>query len=385
MKEQTLERFHVRAGRDHVHSDRDARVVGVAEAAQQVLRLRAGRLGCDLLAEVVALAELLLDDLDNVVGVAVLLGKDERLRNLGSTREDLAEEPVPEGVHNEPDLVRRHHVAVELIRRIREVVFHLGQGHFARAAVAPGDVAPGLYGTSLFGDLRLDPVDLVTDVDPVRDRLGVRVVLDDVVVEEADRLRARRGSQPDQERVEVLNDLTPDVVDGPVALVDNDEVEGLDGQVGRVFHRNGFLATQPARLEQGFLLVLRVVLRVPLQDGVEPLNGRDHDLAGRADRVALQPLDHELIGEAETRRGIPELLELVQRLLPEVVPVDQEQDAVRLRVLDQAVAGRDCRERLAAASRHLDEGTGPAVRERLFEVLDRLELHTPESALLKFR
>ena len=96
MKEQTLERFHVRAGRDHVHSDRDARVVGVAEAAQKILRLRAGRLGCDLLAEVVALAELLLEDLDDVVGVAVLLGEDERLRNFGATREDLAQEPVPE-------------------------------------------------------------------------------------------------------------------------------------------------------------------------------------------------------------------------------------------------------------------------------------------------
>ena len=40
------------------------------------------------------------------------------------------------------------------------------------------------------------------------------------------------------------------------------------------------------------------------------------------------------------RRGIPELLELVQRLPSEVVAVDQEEDAPGPGVLDQAVAGR---------------------------------------------
>ena len=50
--------------------------------------------------------------LTNVVGVAVLLGEDERLRDFGAAGEDLAEEPVPESADDEPDLVGRHHVAV---------------------------------------------------------------------------------------------------------------------------------------------------------------------------------------------------------------------------------------------------------------------------------
>ena len=58
-EQKALQRFHVRAGRDHVHRDGDARVVGVAEVAQQVLRRDAGRLRRDLPAELVALAELL--------------------------------------------------------------------------------------------------------------------------------------------------------------------------------------------------------------------------------------------------------------------------------------------------------------------------------------
>lgn len=201
----------------------------------------------------------------------------------------------------------------------------------------------------------------------------------------ADRLRAWRGRQPDQEGVEVLHDLPPDVVDRPVALVDDDEVEGLDGKVGRVLHRHGFPAAQPARLEQGLLLVLRVVLRLALQDGVEPLDGRHDDLARRVDRVSLQALNNKLLGERIARRRIPELLELVQRLTSEVVAVDEKQDAFRLRVLDQPVARRDGRERLAAAGRHLDEGARPAVREGPLQVPDCLELHRPEAALLEFR
>ena len=157
------------------------------------------------------------------------------------------------------------------------------------------------------------------------------------------------------------------------------------GKIGHVLDRNGFRSGQPDRLEEGLLLVLRVVLRLALQDGVEPLNGRDHDLARRVDRVPPQALDDELLGKGVARRRIAVLLELVQRLTPQVVAVDEKQDALRLRVLDQPVARRHGSEGLAAAGRHLDERTGPGVSERLLQVLDRLELHGPESALIEFR
>ena len=39
----------------------------------------------------------------------------------------------------------------------------------------------------------------------------------------------RRGGQSDQERVEIFQHLPPEVVNGPVALIDDDEIEGLDG------------------------------------------------------------------------------------------------------------------------------------------------------------
>ena len=50
-------------------------------------------------------AELLADDLDDVLGVAVVLGEDEGLGHLGAAGEDVGEQPVAERLDDEPDLV----------------------------------------------------------------------------------------------------------------------------------------------------------------------------------------------------------------------------------------------------------------------------------------
>ena len=116
-EEHALERLHVGAGGDHVHGHRDPRVVRVAERGDQLVGLPAGRLVGDLGGEVVALAEHLADDLDDVVGVRVVLGEDQRLRHLGAAGEDLGEEPVAEGLEHGADLVLGDDGAVELSRR----------------------------------------------------------------------------------------------------------------------------------------------------------------------------------------------------------------------------------------------------------------------------
>ena len=122
---------------------------------------------------------------------------------------------VAEGARDEPDLVRGDHVAVELVRRVGEVGFKLRVRRPAGSPVAPGHVLPGRrqYGSALLGDLRPDAVDVVADVDPVRHRLRVRIVLNDVIAEEPDGLGTRGRGQADEEGVEVLDDLPPDIVD----------------------------------------------------------------------------------------------------------------------------------------------------------------------------
>ena len=51
------------------------------------------------------------------------------------------------------------------------------------------------------------PVDVVADVHAISDSFLVRVVLDDVVIEEPDRLCGRSGGEADQERIEVVEHL----------------------------------------------------------------------------------------------------------------------------------------------------------------------------------
>ena len=65
--------------------------------------------------------------------------------------------------------------------------------------------------------------------------------LGEVLVEEAEGLFGGCGGEPDDEGVEVIEDLSPLVVDAAVALVDDDEVEGANGDAGVVGDGDGLL------------------------------------------------------------------------------------------------------------------------------------------------
>ena len=100
-------------------------MVAVAKALDEVLGIHAGGAVGDLLGEVVALAELLAEDFDDVLGVGVVLGEDEGLGHLGAAGKDLGEELVAEGFDDGADLVRGDDVAVELVGIVGEVVVEL--------------------------------------------------------------------------------------------------------------------------------------------------------------------------------------------------------------------------------------------------------------------
>jgi len=80
----------------------------------------AGAVG-DFLAKVVALAELLADDLDDVVGVAVIAGEYQCLGDFGAAGEDIGEELLAKLADDGADLVRGDHVAIEIVGGVGEV------------------------------------------------------------------------------------------------------------------------------------------------------------------------------------------------------------------------------------------------------------------------
>src|ERR1019366_1454308 len=87
-----------------------------------------------------------------------------------------------------------------------------------------------------------------------------------------------------------------------------------------------------------------------------------------------------LLSEFVAIHRADELLELVERLLAQVVPVHEEENAPGIGVLDEPVAEVDGGESLAAAGRHLHQRTKAVGGERLIEVLDALDLYLPQMA-----
>ena len=126
-----------------------------------------------------------------------------------------------------------HNVSVELIRCVRQVVIEFPVLLLFRAAVPMRNEDARLFDElgTILRDLGLDPVNVVADIDAIRHGLLVRVLLHEIAAKKADGLRRRRGRQPDDESVEIIEHLPPEVVDRAVALVHNDEVKGLDGQL----------------------------------------------------------------------------------------------------------------------------------------------------------
>ena len=109
------------------------------------------------------------------------------------------------------------------------------------------------------------------------------------------------------------------------------------------------------------LVDLRVQLLSPLRMEKRRWTVEMQTRAGRVDRVRGEVLDVVLGGELPLGLRDGELVELQLGLLAEVRPVDQEQDPLGVRVLDEPVADVRGGERLARAGRHLDERPGPVL------------------------
>ena len=379
-EDEAFERLHVGAGGDHVHRDGDARIVVVAELGQHRLGVFLGAVG-DLLAELVALAELLAHGLNDVVGVAVALGEDQRLGDFAAARKDLLL-PVAEGADHGADLIRVHDRAVELLGAV-EVVVVLEQPSLpARQEIALLDLPAGGDPAAALRPFGVDDVDFVADVDAVGDGLLVGILADDVLPEEAVGAVVGGGGEADERGVEVLQHLPPHVVDRAVALVDEDEVEELRRNRGVVYHRQRRLARrQLSRVD----LLGRRVHPLALEQRIQALDGADAHVAVRGGEGGGEALDVVELGEVAVVVGGNVGHELLFGLLAEVPGVDQKQDAPGVGVLEQAVDRGDGGVGLAGAGGHPDQRARMVGLERCFEAGDGIELAGAQSRGAKRR
>ena len=383
-EEEALERFDVRAGGDHVHRDGDARMVFVAELGEDGFRVLLVLVG-DLLAERVALAEFLADDLDDVVGVGIGLGEDERLGHFvgavrGGALGENGRQLVAEGADDGADLRGIDDLAVKFLGGVGLVLVLLlpafGTGElFTFFHEALEDFA------AAGADLGFDDVDFALHIDAIGHGILVGVFRDDVLPEERVGAGVGRGGEADEEGVEVIEHLTPEVVDRAVALIDDDEVEELGRDFGGVGDGKRFAA--PLGGFGGVFILGRCVEFATLEDGIHPLDGGDADLRVGGDVRGIEPRHGVKLGELAVvvRWRVSE--EFLLGLLAEIARIDEEEDALDARVLEQAVDGSDGGERLTGAGSHLHKGAGFGGAQGGVELGDGIDLALTESGRIE--
>jgi len=89
----------------------------------------------------------------------------------------------------------------------------------------------------------VDAVDVAPDIHAIGHGLFMVVFHDEVLLEEAEGLLGRRGGKADERGVEVFQHLPPEVIDGAMTFVGDDEVEFLDGKRGVIFDGDGLLSS----------------------------------------------------------------------------------------------------------------------------------------------
>lgn len=169
-----------------------------------------------LFAKGVALTVDLANHLDDVVDMAVGLGKDQSLGHFFAVWENPGFDSGLHGTDHLPDLARVDHRPIKTFARVDDVFIGFGPAPFAGLTVTVID--PFFRGEQrpLLRDLGLDLEHVVTDVDTVGHRLLVGVLGHDVFVEEAEGALVWRGGQADQGSIEVVEHLFPQVVDAAV-------------------------------------------------------------------------------------------------------------------------------------------------------------------------
>lgn len=246
------------------------------------------------------------------------------------------------------------------------------------------------------GDLGLDAGDLVADVDAVGAGALVGIRHHEVFPEEGDGLLGRGRGEADEVGVEVFEDLAPEPVNGAVALVGDDEVEGFEGDGGIVgdveWAESGSAVPALFRMRRakrrdaastficgaeiggGFFVEVLVELGLAAQNRVEPLNGADGDARDGVEGVGGEVLDVVDLGERAPSVGGDELVELALGLFAEVAAVDEEEDAAGAGEFDQPVGEGAGGVGLAGAGGQLDERARAVGGKGGFEGGDGLDL-----------
>ena len=203
-KDQTFQRLYICTGGDHFYRHCDARIELVSEIAESLICLL--RFAGDLLAEFISLSEHFSDDLNNIIRMAVVLCKDQRLWYIISARKQLCKYLVTISLDDRTDLAWIHNVHIQHSRIIGHILIHL------TPSFCTGKTIPVFRHTlhdhrAVLGDLGINQIDILANIHTVNDGLLTGILADNVLIEErkCPFLRCRR--QADNKGIEILQYL----------------------------------------------------------------------------------------------------------------------------------------------------------------------------------
>src|SRR5262245_44206112 len=217
---------------------------------------------------------------------------------------------------------------------------------------------------------------VIVDVNAVSDRPLVIVLHHQILIEKAEGLFGWSSGETDEMGIEVFQYLAPEVVNGTVTLVGDDDIESVDWDCRVVFYRRRFFEQRFQTLDRslvGFLIQL-----LSLEHRIEALNRADANARASVERVRGQTLDDIFLVEFIVVVGRHILLKLRQRLFPQVASINHKQNPLGAGEFDQTVAQNDREERFTRAGGHLHERARPVIAQGLLDVHDRLRLGRPK-------
>ena len=185
--------------------------------------------------------------------MAVCLGENQRLGDLFSIREKLREEILTETADNGMDLTGVDNVPIQMGRSVCDIFVHLLPTARPGQTISIFDLLLQDCGAG-FRDLRIDHEYIFTDIDAIDDGLLPAVFADHILIKESERAGVRRCGQTDEKSVKVLQNLTPDVIDGTVAFIDDNAVKEFRRNLFVVYNFFGGLRVGGRLLEERLLL-----------------------------------------------------------------------------------------------------------------------------------
>ena len=192
-KEQAFQRLNVRTCGNHVHCNRYSGIVKIAEICQHRFWVFFGFIG-HFLAKGIAFPKLFPHYIDYVIGMTVVLGKNQGFRDFLSAGKDLWPLLLKRPYHVSY-LAGIDHVPVQLFSRIGEILVKLFPAFLPCKLLPPVHKLLRTYFCPVFGDFGLNSVHIETHIHAICHCFFVAVFTHYIFIEKAEGAFIRCGCQ----------------------------------------------------------------------------------------------------------------------------------------------------------------------------------------------